>query len=213
MTKSIPHNRLTIGDQEVTAVTEVIRSGYWSFGDKNLKLEEQLAKLFVRKFGVAVSSGSSALLLTLLHLKLRATDKVIIPAFSCVAIANAVLASGARPVVVDVEPGTWNLDIKKASEFIDDNVKAIIIVNTFGYPVNIPELRTLGVTIIEDCSHGFKFDSVSNTVNSDADFCVLSLYATKLLAGGEGGAILFNDKEAYENLTYMRDYTDKVPAR
>src|SRR5690349_10650387 len=108
----IPHNRLTFDENEVKAVAEVVRSGYWAGGPQVLRLEATLAKLVGVQFAVGVGSGLSALRLALKSLGVGAGDEVIVPAYSCVALPNAVLSLQAMPVPVDVQAPDWNIDPK-----------------------------------------------------------------------------------------------------
>src|SRR4051812_34646109 len=103
----IPHNRLTFGREEEDAVVGVIRSGQWSCGPQVSALEARLAKTFGFAEAVAVSSGLAALRLGLLALNIEAGDEVVVPAYSCVAVANAVLSMGAKPIAVDVDTSSW----------------------------------------------------------------------------------------------------------
>ena len=211
-TISVPHNRLTHDETEVTFVMEVIRSGRWACGVKVKEMELELSSLTGMPFAVGVASGSAALRLALKSLNIKPGDQVIVPAYSCVALANAVLSLEAIPLAVDVEEESWNIDPLKVSMKMNRNVKAIIAVNTFGYPANIEQLKSFNIPVIEDCSHGFQRGASKTFETAISDICVFSFYATKLIAAGEGGAVLCKTKESYDNLMSWRDYTDKKPS-
>ncbi len=106
----VPHNRLTFGKRELAAVRRVVQSGTWAGRQAVERLEPALARKGGVDHGVAVGSGLAALRLTLLGLGVGAGADVIVPAYSCVALANAVLAVGATPRICDVQPDNWNID-------------------------------------------------------------------------------------------------------
>lgn len=206
----IPHNRLTFGPEEEAAVIGVVRSGHWVGGRVLKELESRIARLTGVEHAIGVGSGLAALRLSLVALGVTAQDKVAIPAYSCVALANAVLACGAEPVPVDVEAGTWNLSVaglRKALERMP-NLKAAIAVHTFGCPAPIAQLKSLGVPIVEDCSHALGRQPFGKL----GDVSMLSLHATKLLGSGEGGIVLTNDTGIAAQIRQARDYSDQGPA-
>jgi perosamine synthetase len=208
----IPHNRLTYGPQEVQAVTEVLSSGYWVSGSLVKQLENQCTELSKQNYSKAVSSGYSALRLSLLSLGIGPGKEVIVPGYSCVALANAVLATGAIPIPVDIDSQSLNITIGTISPKITTKTAAIIAVLTFGLPVNIPELRDLGIPIIEDCSHCFGLETEWGPIGSLGDVSILSFYATKLIGGGKGGMVMTHDENLSEFIEDYRDYTDKSPS-
>src|SRR5580700_724430 len=110
MPQSVPHNRLTFGESECDAVLRTVRSGYWAQGPRVQELETALARLGGVQHAVCVASGLAALRLALGGLGVKAGESVLVPAYSCVALANSVLAWGATPVAVDVDPTHWNID-------------------------------------------------------------------------------------------------------
>lgn len=209
--RTVPHNRLTHGEEEVRAVDSVIRSGNWARGPVSDLLETRLAECAGMQGAATVGSGLGALRLALLALGIADGDKVAVPAYSCVALANAVLACGAEPVPVDVEPDTWNISPTALRGAVGgrSNVQAIIAVHTFGMPASIGELTETGIPVIEDCSHAFgmaPFGSLGKV-------SILSLFSTKLLGSGEGGALLSNDEKILAYGHHGRDYADKAPSR
>lgn len=212
MSSIIPHNRLTYGPQEIQAVTEVISSGYWVSGNLVTVLEKKCAELTKLNYGIAVSSGYAALRLSLLSLGIGPGKEVIVPGYSCVALANAVLATGAIPIPVDIDPQSLNITLSTISPKLNENTAAIIAVHTFGLPVNIREFRDLGIPIIEDCSHCFGLDTPWGPIGSLGDISIISFYATKLVGGGKGGMVMTNQANIYDFIEDFRDYTDKSPS-
>lgn len=204
----VPHNRLTYGSEEAEAVAEVVRSGNWACGELSARLETRLADCAGVAGAVVVGSGLGALRLALLALGIKAGDAVAVPAYSCVALANAVLACGAEAVPVDVEPDTWNMspDALRVAAGARSNLKAVIAVHTFGQPARIADLAAVGFPVIEDCSHAF---GASNFGKLGAA-AVLSLYTTKLLGGGQGGGVLSDNGEILAGVRDGCDYTDRA---
>lgn len=207
----IPHNKITFDDKEVSVVQNVVASGYWAGGPIVQKTEKAISEFFNVKDSVCVGSGLAALRLALLSLKITEGDEVIIPAYSCVALANAALSIGATPIAVDNKRNDFNLDPCQVQQSLSSKTKAIIVVNTFGQPCDKAALKEFNLPIIEDCSHGFGIEDVSNPTKFISDIVIFSFYATKLIAGGEGGAILSSDKSVIQFCKEYRDYTNQLP--
>jgi len=208
----VPHNRLTWGDSEVLGVADVVRSGYWASGPRVAKLETTLAHMANVKSVVCVASGLSALRLLLLGLGIKPGDKVLIPAYSCVALANAVLACGAAPVPVEIAPDDWNIDVRATKDAVYENrPKAIIAVNTFGLPSSVESIQQFEVPVVEDCSHGFGLTVNGVSLGGRSAAAILSFSATKLVGGGQGGAILSSSPAVGKFVESWRDYNDKPP--
>ncbi len=210
--RKIPHNRLTFGEEETYAAQSVVVSGFWASGTQVELLENNCSKIANKKFGKAVSSGYAALRLSLLALGIGPGKEVIIPGYSCVALANAVLAAGAIPIPIDIDPYSLNITLGTISPKLNKNTAAIIAVHTFGLPVNIKELRNIGIPIIEDCSHCFGIDSAWGPIGSLGDISIISFYATKLVGGGKGGMVMTNNENISDFIEDFRDYTDKSPS-
>lgn len=208
----IPHNRLTFGSVEAEAVSTVVKSGYWALGNQVQLFEEKCAEITNRKHAVAVSSGISAIRLSLLALGIKTGHEVIIPGYACVALANAVLSVGAKPVLADIEEKTLNISTDSVRKIISAKTAAIIAVHTFGLPSPIRELRQVaGLPILEDCAHCLGIHPETGQIGSLGDVSISSFYATKLVGGGEGGMVLMDKSEIAEFVLEMRDYTDKSP--
>jgi dTDP-4-amino-4,6-dideoxygalactose transaminase len=213
MAETIPHNRLTFGEAECEAVAKTIRSGQWAQGPRVQELEVALSQMSGVDHAVCVSSGFSALRLSLGALGVRSSDSVVVPAYSCVALANAALAWGATPVPVDVEPVGWNVLQRDCCRAIARcRPRSVIAVNTFGMPAEIDEIITTGVPVIEDCAHAFGLAFGGKWLGSRTQVGALSFYATKLIGGGEGGAVLTNSREIAEYVRSARDYGDQPAA-
>ena len=208
----IPHNRLTFDKKEETALIKIVRSGYWAAGKEVGKLEKSAVNIANRKYAVGVSSGLSAIRLSLIALGIKKNDEVIVPAYSCVALANAVLSCGAKPVPADVLPDDWNISPSSIGSKISPRTKAIIAVNTFGLPAKIEAIQKFKIPVIEDCAHGFGRVNKNLVLGKRGLISISSFYATKLIGGGEGGIILTDKKNLAETAIDYRDYTDKKPS-
>jgi dTDP-4-amino-4,6-dideoxygalactose transaminase len=206
----IPHNRLTFGERECDAVLRSVRSGQWAQGPEVRELETTLARVGKVQHAVCVASGLAALRLTLGSLGIREGDKVLVPAYSCVALANAVLSWGATPVPVDVDAVNWNLEPKQCLQHAaNSKPRAVISVNTFGVPSPVEEIISTEVPVIEDCAHAFGLQAGGQTLGSRTQAAIISFYATKLIGGGEGGAVLTNSPKIADFVRQARDYSDQ----
>ena len=205
MPQSVPHNRLTFGESECDAVLRAVRSGQWAQGPRVQELETALARLGGVQHAVCVASGLAALRLALAGRGVKAGESVLVPAYSCVALANSVLAWGATPVPVDVDPTHWNIDSARCrSQAARLQSRATIAVNTFGAPAPVEQIVSSEVSVIEDCAHGF-----GSRRQQGARVRVFSFYATKLIGGGEGGAVLTDSDEIAHFVRSARDYSDQ----
>jgi perosamine synthetase len=206
----IPHNRLTFGEPECDAVLRSVRSGQWAQGPEVKALEAELAREGGVKHAVCVASGFAALRLAIGALGVQRGDKVVVPAYSCVALANAALSWGATPVPLDVNATDWNIEAKECSqEVARSSPRAIIAVNTFGAPARVKEIMSNEVPVVEDCAHGFGLQVDGQEFGSRTHVGVISFYATKLIGGGEGGAVLTNSADLAEFVRSTRDYGDQ----
>jgi perosamine synthetase len=207
----IAHSRPTIPLVDVEKVSGVLNSQQLALGVQGQRLEEAWAKAIGRKVSAAVGSGVGALRLSLLALDVGKGDEVIVPAYSCVALPNAVLALGARPVLADVEKDSWVLTPKTVRSLLTRRTKAIVAVHLFGEPAPVPELRALGTPVIEDCSHGIGGRWKGRRFGSMGDLSFSSFYATKMIGAGEGGIVAGDDPSRLEKVRRARDYGDQFP--
>ena len=211
-TAAVPHNRLSFGEEAARDVAGVVASGWVAAGPKVLRLEEELARASGRRFAVCVGSGLGALRLALRALGIGPGDEVIVPAYSCVALPNAVLTTGAAPVPVEVTRGEWNLDPRAVSKAVTARTKAVIAVHTFGLIARVPQLRHDDIPVIEDCAHAFGISVDGKPVGSLGAIAVSSFYATKLVGGGEGGAVFTDKNEIAEFVGQSRNYDEQAPS-
>ena len=205
----IPHSKPTIGDEEVRAVEAVLRSGQIAQGREVEEFEKRLCEFTGRRHGVAVSSGTAALCLSLHALGIGTGDEVILPSFTCAALLHAVEAVRARPLLTDIDPEDFNISVDGARKRIRRKTKAIIVPHAFGRSSRMQELLALGVPVIEDGTQALGARAGASRVGSLGQLSVFSFYATKMITTGEGGVILTDSGRLAERLRDLRDYDKK----
>lgn len=198
-----------IGISEKRAVLRVLNSGMLAQGQKVKDLERQFSKKHDVEFSSAVNSGTSGLHLALLTLGLTSGDEVLVPAISFAATANAVMLAGGRPVFVDIDLKTFNLNLQELESKINSRTKAIIPVHLFGSMVDMESLISIAkskdLAVIEDAAqaHGARLHGKS--AGSFGDFGVFSMYATKNITSGEGGIVTSKKMESKKIIDELRN--------
>jgi perosamine synthetase len=211
----IPVNEPLLGERELEYVMECVRTGWISSaGHFIAEFEEAWAEYCGRSFGVAVVNGSAALQLAIAGLDLRAGDEVIMPSFTIISCAKAILASGAVPVLVDSDPETWCMDVGQVEPAITPRTRAIMPVHIYGHPVDMKPLLAIadahGLVVIEDAAeaHGAECkDSEANwhRCGSFGEASCFSFYANKLVTTGEGGMVVTDNEALAERLRMLRN--------
>jgi len=200
----IPVNEPLLGDREAELVVECVRSGWVSSAGKYLDLfEAGWAGRCGMPHGVAVSSGTAALQVALKCFDLKPGDEVILPTFTIISCALAVVEAGATPVLVDSDPDTWCMDVDQIASKITRKTRGILAVHMYGHPVDWDPLRMLAdrhdLWIVEDAAegHGARYRSRRGSGGDDwtpcgglGDVSIFSFYANKLITTGEGGMLL-----------------------
>lgn len=193
-------------EAEVSAVAEVIRSGWLTTGAKTRTFENELAKLVGAKHAIAVNSCTAAMHLALEALGVKAGDKVLTTPYTFAATAEVIRYLGAHPLFVDVRPDTLNLDPDLVARALAHHqVAAIIPVHIAGEPCDIDAIREVApqIPIVEDAAHALPTRLRDRMVGNLSAFTCFSFYATKTLATGEGGMITTNDDAAAERCRIM----------
>ncbi|MFA4932791.1 MAG: DegT/DnrJ/EryC1/StrS aminotransferase family protein, partial [Caldisericia bacterium] len=186
----IPHSKPTLDQRDYNAVLRVLQSGQISQGEYVKRFEANLSEFVGVKGGVATNSGTSALHLALLALEVGKGDEIILPSYVCTALLNAINYVGATPVLVDIEPDSFNLDAKRVKESLTEKTKAIIVPHLFGLPADMEELQSFGIPLIEDCAQALGATYKGKQAGSFGALSIFSFYATKVIASGEGGMVL-----------------------
>jgi dTDP-4-amino-4,6-dideoxygalactose transaminase len=193
-----------IGDEEIAAVTETLRSGWLTTGPRAAELERRMAEYLQAEHVLALASGTAALHLGLVALGVGPGDEVITTTITWPATVNVILHSGATPVFVDVLDGDLNIDPALVAEAVTDRTKAIVPVDLAGQAADLDPLLALGVPLVEDAAHAAESWYRGRKVGSIADVTCFSLYATKNIAAGEGGLIATNRDEVAQAVRDLR---------
>jgi len=204
----VPFHRASVGEEEVQAASEVIRSGWLTMGPKTFEFEKKFADYVGARYAIAVSTGTAALHLALEAAGVQAGDEVLLPTNTFTATAEAVIYLGARPVLVDIDPVTMNLDPADAAQRITPKTKAIIPVHFAGQPCDMDEIHTLArahdLRVIEDAAHALPAEYQGRRIGGISEFTCFSFYATKTLTTGEGGMITTGNPLAADRMRLMR---------
>jgi len=206
----IPHSKPTLSLAEEAAVAEVIRSGQVAQGPQVAAFERRLAAYVGAPHAVATSSGTAALHLCLCALDVGPGDEVALPSYVCASLLHAVSHVGARPLLVDIEKDTFNLDMRDLERKITPRTKAIVLPHLFGLPADLEAAKSFGVTVIEDCAMAIGARYESRPVGGLADLAVFSFYATKMVCCGEGGMVAARSGELAARIADMREYDEKA---
>lgn len=198
-----------IQDDIQEAISRVLESGRYILGTEVEALEREVAALCGTRFGIGVANGTDALQLTLDAWGVGPGDEVITTPFTFFATAEVVSQLGARPVFVDVDPQTYNLDVSQLKEKITDKTKAVIPVHIFGQPVDMDEVmdvaRDHGLWVLEDAAQAIGAEYKGQKIGSFGDASTFSFFPTKNLGGyGDGGMVVTSDEGLNEKIRRLR---------
>ena len=210
MTTKIPFFRHSLGRAELDAVGEVLKGPILTTGDTVAEFESLFASFLNAKYAIGTTSCTGALHMSLLALGIGSGDEVITTPMTFIATVTAIISAGARPIFVDVEPDTGNLDVSKIESAITTNTKAIIPVHLYGQMCDMHALRGIadqyGLHIIEDAAHCIEGARDGVKPGQLGDTACFSFYATKNLTCGEGGAVITDDPELADRLRLLRSH-------
>jgi perosamine synthetase len=199
-----------IGRDEIESVTKVLESGYLTQGPITETFEERFASFVGARHGVATTSCTTGLELALLGFEVGEGDEVILPDFTHPATANAIVRTGATPVIVDVDRETYNIDIEAVRGATTQDTAAILPVSWGGQPLEAASLKEIadakGAVVVEDaaCSAGASFDDIPT--GSQFDASVFSFHPRKVLTTGEGGMVVTDDSELEETMRRIKNF-------
>jgi perosamine synthetase len=218
MTKFIPVNEPLLDGNEKKYLMECIDTGWISSEGPFIKLfEDRFAARMGRKHGIAVSNGTAALDATIDALLLGPGDEVIMPTFTIISCINQIVRSGAKPVLIDSDPITWNMDVHQIEAKITAKTKAIMVVHIYGMPVDMdPVLRIckrFGLKLIEDAAEMIGQTYRGKPCGSFGDISTVSFYPNKHITTGEGGMILTDDDDLAESCRELRNLCFKPGKR
>jgi len=204
--KVIPHNKPTIGDEEIKASVDALSNLELTSGTK-IKEFELLFSEYVGTNAVSVSSGTSALHLALIALDISKNDEVILPSYTCIAVALPVLYQQAKPILVDITDD-FNISVEGIKKKISNETKAIIVPHMFGCPADLNEIKELceewGVYLIEDCAQSIGALYHSKKVGTFGDISIFSFYATKMMTTIQGGMVCTNNLDWVQTINDLR---------
>ena len=216
----IPVNVPKLYNFEKRNILKCLKTNWISSEGKYVKeFEEKFSKFNSRKYGIAVSSGTAALEVALKSLNLKKNSEVIIPAFSIISTALCVIKCNLKPILVDCNIHTWNVDPEAIIKKINNNTSAIMLTHIYGLPVNLSSIVKIAkkrkIKIIEDSAEVIGLTYKKKICGSFGDLSTFSFYANKHITTGEGGMIVTNSKELYlkckslRNLSFSNSYFDR----
>ncbi|NYB51448.1 MAG: DegT/DnrJ/EryC1/StrS family aminotransferase [Methanobacteriaceae archaeon] len=209
----IPVAKPLIGQEEIEEVEKVLKSGFIAQGPKVAEFEEAFASYIGVEEAIAVSSGTTALHLALLAAGVGKGDEVITTPFSFAATGNCALYVGARPVFVDIDPQTYNLNPDRIEEAITQKTKAIIPVHLYGQPARMDQINQIAkshdLVVIEDAAQAHGALYKDKKVGSLGDLACFSFYPTKNMTTSEGGMITTSNSEMADKARMLRAHGEK----
>jgi dTDP-4-amino-4,6-dideoxygalactose transaminase len=205
----IPLAKPEVTEDDIAAVTAVLRSGRLSHGPVMYEFERALAAYLGMQHAVVVNSGTSALQLALRALGIQENDEVILPSFSFMAVTNAIFSEKAIPVFVDIDPATLNLDPSCLEAALSRKTRAVVMVHSFGIPAPAAEIvafaRRHSLAVIEDACEALGAEMDGRKVGTFGDIAALAFYPNKVISTGEGGALITQSAALAARLRSLRN--------
>lgn len=208
-------NEVAVNREDINAVIKTLENGWFSSSGPTVKeFEDKWAQYCNRQFGVSVSNGSTALLTAFLALDLTPGAEVIMPDFTIISCASAIIQAGYIPIFVDCELDTFNIDTSKIEERITQKTEAILIVHIYGHPSQAVQIKAIAelykLKVIEDAAeaHGARYRDESNKwvkCGSQFDMSTFSFFANKVITTGEGGMVVTNQDTLAERMRQIRN--------
>ena len=206
----IPVNKPIITGKDAKYIFKTAQSGWISSTGPEIKIFEKSFQRYIgKKFAATVSSGTAALEISLKCLNLKKNDEVIIPNFTIISNLLAVIKVGAKPIAIDCDIKTWNMDIGLIEKAISKRTKAIIATHIYGYPIEIDKIKKIckkkKIYLIEDAAEVIGHDYKNKKCGFFGDLSVFSFYANKHITTGEGGMILTNNSQFYKKIQSFKN--------
>jgi len=206
----LPYGRQWLDEDDIQAVVQVLQSDYLTTGPKILEFEKAFAQYVGAKYAVAIANGTAALHAACFAAGIKEGDEVITTPITFAASANSVLYCGGKPVFVDINPNTYNIDPDEIRKRITSKTKAIIPVHFTGQPCNMKEIGNIAMEynliVIEDAAHAVGADYKGKAIGSISDMTTFSFHPVKHITTGEGGMITTNDRQLYNKLLLFRSH-------
>lgn len=210
---NIPITRPYLDDSEVQSCKESISSGWVSQGPKVKEFEKKICNIVGARYGIATTSCTTSLHTALAAMGIGKGDEVIVPSYSFIATANSVLYQGARPIFVDIDPLTYNIDPEKIEEKVSEHTKCIMPVHQVGLPADLDKIDIIAkkknVLVLEDAACALGSEYKGKKIGNINPAC-FSFHPRKVITCGEGGMITTNDKRIYEKSTMIRSHGASV---
>lgn len=209
--KIIPVCEPKLAGNELKYIMRCVKTNWISStGEYIKKFEDKFARYCGTKFGISCTSGTTALHLALATLGISKNDQVIVPTFTMIATANAVTYLGARPVLVDSEPRTWNIDADKIEQKITVKTRAIMPIHTYGHPADMDKIleiaKRYNLYVVEDAAEAHGAEYHKRRVGGIGDIGCFSFYANKIITTGEGGMLTTNNKKIAEIARTLKNH-------
>ncbi|MFL2883197.1 MAG: DegT/DnrJ/EryC1/StrS family aminotransferase [Pelagibacteraceae bacterium] len=206
----IPVNEPLLKGNEKKYVLSCLRDGYISSsGSLVKKFEDKFSQRLKRKYGISVSNGTAALQIAFEALKIKKGDEVILPSFTIISCILPVIRAKAKPVLIDSDPVTWNMNVDQIEKKISKKTKLIIVPHIYGLPVNMEPLMKIAkkfkIKVIEDTAEVLGLKYKKKECGTFGDISTFSFYANKHITTGEGGMIVTNDKNISERCKSLRN--------
>lgn len=206
----IPIAKPDVGKDEIEAVTQTMKTGWVTQGNKVEEFEKVFARYCGSKYGIATSSGTTALHIALASIGIQKGDEVITTPLSCISTANPILYLNAKPIFADVEPTTLNLNPTTVRKKITKKTRAILPVHMFGHPIDIDPIMEMAekhdIYVVEDAAHALGAKYKGKKVGSIGHIACFSFYGDKIITTAEGGIALTNDEELAEKMQMLRSH-------
>jgi dTDP-4-amino-4,6-dideoxygalactose transaminase len=204
----IPFAQPFFGKEEKKEMLETLDSGWATLGPRTKQFEEQFAHYVGAKYAIGVTSCTAAIHLSLVASGIGPGDEVIVPIFTFTATSNPIIHVGAKPIFVDIEPDTFNIDVEKIEEKITKKTKAIIPVHYGGQPVNLAKIKAIAkkhnLTVIEDAAHAIGTTYKGKMIGSHSEYVCFSFHPIKNISTGDGGMITTNSSRIADHLSQLR---------
>ncbi|CAB3290128.1 UDP-4-amino-4, 6-dideoxy-N-acetyl-beta-L-altrosamine transaminase [Methanocaldococcus lauensis] len=197
-----------IGEEEIKEVIDTLKSDWIAMGPKTLKFEELFREYIGSKFAISVSSCTAGLHLSLVALNIKDGDEVITTPYTFAATGNVIVHQRAKPVFVDIDKETYNINVEEIEKSITDKTKAIIPVHYAGHPCEMDEILKIAkdydLYVIEDAAHALGAEYKGKKIGTLGDTTSFSFYATKNITTGEGGMVTTDREEIAEKIKILR---------
>ena len=208
--KLINYGRQSIDNEDIQAVMEVLKGDYLTTGPTVAQFEQAVADYTGAKYAVAVCNGTAALHAAMFGCGIQEGDEILVTPMTFAASSNSILYMGAKPVFVDIDKNTYNIDVNLLEHHITEKTKAIVPVDFAGQPADLNEIVQIaekyGLKIIEDGAHSLGSEYRGKRIGSFVDATTFSFHPVKPITTGEGGVITTNDEEIYKRMTRFRTH-------